>query len=75
MVGESETVSRGFSAALNGAIWVGGFLGVFVTIFVIATTFDSLKGRSNERTRTRIGAEEQERPEEASMGLSPAVTQ
>lgn len=83
MVGESETVSRTFSAAVNGAIWVGGFLAIFVTIFVIATTSDTLRGTSGDRSRPRtiprnaipgnsempIGAEE------PSMGLSPAVIQ
>jgi len=76
MVGESETVSRGFTAAVNAAIWVGGFLAVFVSIFVVASMSESFLGSPDERPRAREvprNNESQSDSDDLSLGLSPAV--
>lgn len=72
MVGESDTVSRSFSAARNGLLWFGGLLAVFVTIFVVAAAFDTGGAKPNGRNRPRSGGS-RSAEEEPSMGLSPEV--
>lgn len=78
MVGESETVSRSFSAAVNSAIWVGGLLAIFAAVFLIAVTFDSFGGKQAPRMRNRnrpTNVETRRGEEEPSMGLTPETVQ
>jgi hypothetical protein len=74
MVGESDTVSPGFSSAGNSLFWVGGFAFIFLAVAVVVSLFDQLNGTSMNRAPAATivpRGPSVPRASEPSIGLTP----